>query len=47
MCVVLTLSVQAQESEIRIANEYFLKGEKEKALAMYQVLAKNVDNILG
>lgn len=35
----------AQDSEIRIANEYFLKGDKEKALAMYQSLAKNVDNI--
>jgi hypothetical protein len=35
----------AQDSEVRIANEYFLKGEKEKALAMYASLAKNVDNI--
>ncbi len=35
----------AQDSDIRIANEYFLKGEKDKALAMYQSLAKNSDNI--
>lgn len=35
----------AQDSDIRIANEYFLKGEKDKALAMYQSLAKNQDNI--
>ncbi len=35
----------AQESEVRIANEYFLKGEKDKALAMYQSLAKNSENI--
>lgn len=34
-----------QDSDIRIANEYFLKGEKDKALAMYQSLAKNSDNI--
>lgn len=34
-----------QDTEIRIANEYFLKGEKEKALAMYQVLAKSAENI--
>ena len=35
----------AQDSDIRLANEYFLKGEKDKALAMYQSLAKNSDNI--
>lgn len=44
MCFVLVKSF-AQDSEVRIANEYFLKGEKEKALAMYVTLAKNVDNI--
>jgi hypothetical protein len=27
---------------IRIANEYFLKGEKEKAMVMYQALAKKI-----
>ncbi|MBY0433909.1 MAG: tetratricopeptide repeat protein [Cyclobacteriaceae bacterium] len=37
----------AQESDIRIANEYFLKGDKEKALAMYQTLSRNADNILA
>ena len=35
----------AQEQDLRIANEYFLKGEKEKALAMYQSLSKDVHNI--
>ncbi len=45
LCVGLCFAVQAQESEIRIANEYFLKGEKEKAFAMYQSLSKNFDNI--
>jgi tetratricopeptide (TPR) repeat protein len=35
----------AQQSEVRIANEYFLKGEKEKALAMYQTLSKTPENI--
>jgi len=39
------LVAQAQDSEIRIANEYFLKGEKDKALTMYQSLAKNQENI--
>ncbi|MBS1544793.1 MAG: tetratricopeptide repeat protein [Bacteroidetes bacterium] len=39
-----TLSL-AQEMDVRIANEYFLKGEKEKALAMYQVLSRNAENI--
>ena len=41
----LTSSLYAQDSEVRIANEYFLKGEKEKALGMYQSLSKDVDNI--
>lgn len=46
ICVLLAPAwLYAQESEIRIANEYFLKGEKEKALAMYQSLSKNADNI--
>ncbi len=45
MWVAFTLPSSAQDSEIRIANEYFLKGDKEKALAMYQSLSKNVDNI--
>ncbi|MEJ0054535.1 MAG: hypothetical protein WDN75_02155 [Bacteroidota bacterium] len=39
------MSAYSQDSEIRIANEYFLKGDKEKALAMYQSLSKNVENI--
>ena len=45
MCVALVFSASAQDSDIRIANEYFLKGEKEKALSLYQVLLKNPDNI--
>ncbi len=47
-CVLWVISisgVRAQESEIKIANEYFLKGDKEKALVMYQSLARNVDNV--
>lgn len=43
--VTSSLMVVAQDSEIRIANEYFLKGEKQKALGMYQSLSKNADNI--
>ena len=41
----LCFAAKAQESEIRIANEYFLKGEKEKAFSMYQSLSKNIDNV--
>lgn len=42
---VASFSLYAQDQELRIANEYFLKGEKDKALALYQVLSKNADNI--
>ena len=41
-----TIPGRAQErDEIQIANEYFLKGEKQKALAAYQDLSKNILNI--
>lgn len=41
-----TLPAAAQDrAEIQIANEYFLKGEKQKALVAYQDLSKNVLNI--
>ena len=33
------------QNEIQIANEYFLKVEKQKALTSYQTLARNVLNI--
>jgi tetratricopeptide (TPR) repeat protein len=45
LCVVSIQPVSAQDSEVRIANEYFLKGDKAKALAMYQGLSRNPDNI--
>jgi predicted Zn-dependent protease len=35
----------AQETETRIANEYFIKGDKEKALSMYQSLSRHPENI--
>ncbi len=42
----ITTLLQAQDlEEIQIANEYWLKGEKEKALTAYQLLIKNADNI--
>lgn len=44
LCVI-SFSLCAQEQDLRIANEYFLKGDKEKALAMYQVLSKSAENI--
>ncbi len=49
-CVLLTIMTitpgRAQnQTDIQIANEYYIKGEKEKALSAYQVLAKNQENI--
>ncbi len=39
-------NTQAQaQTEIQIANEYYGKGEKEKAFIAYQILAKSQDNI--
>jgi tetratricopeptide (TPR) repeat protein len=40
-----TLLLSQDVQEIQIANEYFSKGEKEKALEAYQSLAKNSLNI--
>ena len=50
-CVLLTLlfhdsDLKAQnQAEIQIANEYFIKGEKEKALVAFQSLAKSQENL--
>jgi TolA-binding protein/Flp pilus assembly protein TadD len=45
MCVI-SLSAFAQDNpDIQIANEYFLKGDKQKALTMYETLAKHPENI--
>ena len=38
-------SFAQNQSEIQLANEYLLKGEKEKALELYRDLAKNDANI--
>src|SRR5262245_42996054 len=43
--VVAFVPAIAQDQDLRIANEYFLKGEKEKALAMYQTLSKSPENV--
>lgn len=43
--VITLVPAFGQDQDLRIANEYFLKGEKEKALAMYQTLSKNMENI--
>ncbi len=41
-----TFPAGAQDrDEIQIANEYFLKGDKKKALAAYQDISKNILNI--
>lgn len=45
MWIVSIDTAQAQETEIKIANEYFLKADKEKAFSMYQVLSKKPENI--
>src|SRR6187402_2621130 len=39
-------AVAQDHTEIQIANEYVLKGEKEKALTVYQSLLKNSENIV-
>ena len=43
--LVCTTSYAQDNSEIQIANEYLIKGEKEKALTMFESLAKNSENI--
>lgn len=47
MCIATTMmpAFAQDQNEIQIANEYVLKGEKEKALAAYQALSKNNENI--
>lgn len=46
LCILFALPVSAQNrEEIQIANEYVLKGEKEKALKIFEDLAKNSINI--
>jgi predicted Zn-dependent protease len=49
LCVFVCLPVDrayAQDkADIEIANEYFLKGDKQKALTMYESLAKHPENI--
>ena len=48
VCVISLIpfpSYSQDNSDIQIANEYFLKGDKEKALAMYESLAKRAENI--
>ncbi|MBA4145077.1 MAG: hypothetical protein C0523_04885 [Cytophaga sp.] len=47
-CITICYSIPAwaqDREEIQIANEYFLKGDKKKALAAYQDLSKNILNI--
>ena len=47
-CILTFYSASAfaqDQNEIQIANEYFLKGEKQKALTSYQTLARNAHNI--
>ncbi|MBL3654534.1 tetratricopeptide repeat protein [Fulvivirga sediminis] len=42
----LSVFVQAQKfDEVQLANEYFTKGEKEKALTMYEDLSRQMVNI--
>lgn len=43
---IISSSLHAQDNpDIQIANEYFLKGDKQKALTMYEALAKHPENI--
>ena len=44
--LIFNVDLEAQNlPEIQIANQYFIKGEKEKALAAFQSLAKSQENI--
>lgn len=48
VCVLLfasSVSLAQDMQEIQIANEYSIKGQKEKALALYEQLAKKNENI--
>ncbi|HNP94199.1 MAG TPA: tetratricopeptide repeat protein [Cyclobacteriaceae bacterium] len=46
LCIASIFSLQAQNTaDIQIAKEYELKGEKEKALSVYEDLAKNFGNV--
>lgn len=46
LCVLLYAPGFGQDTqEIQIANEYILKGEKEKAIALYEQLAKKNENV--
>ena len=40
-----TASYAQDTNEIQIANEYLIKGEKDKALTMFESLAKSGENI--
>jgi outer membrane protein assembly factor BamD (BamD/ComL family) len=40
-----SFQVKAQETDIQLANEYLLKGEKDKALSIYSDLVKRPENI--
>ena len=45
MCMVCVSAYAQDNADIQIANEYFLKGDKQKALTMYESLAKHPENI--
>ncbi|HMR56041.1 MAG TPA: tetratricopeptide repeat protein [Cyclobacteriaceae bacterium] len=46
LCALLYSPIFAQDiQEIQIANEYILKGEKEKAVTLYEQLAKKNENV--
>jgi tetratricopeptide (TPR) repeat protein len=48
LLLLLVTCAHAQDTqEVQIANEYFSKGQNEKALEAYQALAKNEQNIHG
>lgn len=48
LCTFMTTTLLAQDQQdIQIANEYLLKGEKQKALALYETLAKKSENIFA
>jgi tetratricopeptide (TPR) repeat protein len=45
VCIPTITTTAQDQAEVQIANEYLLKGEKEKALAVFESLAKKPENI--
>ncbi len=45
LAIIISLPLAAQNSDVQLANEYFMQGEVDKALDLYNDLAKKSQNI--